>query len=113
MKYQIRYQHTSGDWIVEKGWNSSLPTITAKTSQTNLNERGLIADLTGTPFIEQAEANANLIAASPKLLAALKDMVHADEVISGEIGRKSDRAMIRIAAIDAAIAAIAEATGQE
>lgn len=111
---KTKAQHTSGDWIVEKGWNSSLPTITAKTSQTNLNERGLIADLTGTPFIEQAEANAHLMTASPKLLAALEGaIIPLERLIESSQGDVKKTVQERLRAARAAIAEALGTTNQE
>ena len=65
-------KHTPGPWVVEKGWNGDRPTITAKVSKTQvIDNRGLIADLEHTPFIEHAQANARLIAAAPAMYEAL------------------------------------------
>ena len=65
-------QFTPGPWVIEKGWNGDRPTITAKVSKTQvIDNRGLIADLEHTPFIEHAQANATLIAAAPTMYADL------------------------------------------
>ena len=65
-------QFTPGPWVIEKGWNGDRPTITAKVSKTQvIDNRGLIADLEHTPFIEHAQANATLIAAAPAMYAEL------------------------------------------
>ena len=66
-------QFTPGPWVIEKGWNGDRPTITAKVSKTQvIDNRGLIADLEHTPFIEHAQANATLIAAAPAMYEALQ-----------------------------------------
>ena len=66
-------QFTPGPWVIEKGWNGDRPTITAKVSKTQvIDNRGLIADLEHTPFIEHAQANATLIAAAPAMYEALE-----------------------------------------
>ena len=66
-------QFTPGPWVIEKGWNGDRPTITAKVSKTQvIDNRGLIADLEHTPFIEHAQANAALIAAAPAMYEALQ-----------------------------------------
>ena len=68
-----RAQFTPGPWVIEKGWNGDRPTITAKVSKTQvIDNRGLIADLEHTPFIEHAQANATLIAAAPAMYEALQ-----------------------------------------
>lgn len=54
-----------------------------------------------------------LVEAAPELLAALQAMLQADEAIRQDSIPKSDQAMLRIAALDAAYAAIAKATGQD
>ena len=67
-------QFTPGPWVIEKGWNGDRPTITAKVSKTQvIDNRGLIADLEHTPFIEHAQANATLIAAAPAMYDRHKD----------------------------------------
>ena len=67
-------QFTPGPWVMEKGWNGDRPTITAKVSKTQvIDNRGLIADLEHTPFIEHAQANATLIAAAPAMYDRHKD----------------------------------------
>lgn len=58
------------------------------------------------------ESNASLIAAAPDLVAALELMVRADEAIERGEGLPSDRAMLRIAALDAAAEALAKARGE-
>ena len=66
-------KHTPGPWVVEEGWNGPRPTITAKISQTQvIDYRGLVADLEKTAFAEQAQANAQLIAAAPAMYEALQ-----------------------------------------
>lgn len=50
-----------------------------------------------------------LAAAAPDLLEALEEMLQADDAICNNVGRKSDQAMQRIAAIDSANAAIKKA----
>ncbi len=65
-------KHTPGPWITEEGWRElGRITVSAATTKT-AKERGLIASTDGTPFREQEQANARLIAAAPELLAALK-----------------------------------------
>lgn len=66
----MKKTHTKGPWQVEKGWNGGGFTISSRTSKTR-NERGLIADTAHSAFREQEEANARIIAAAPKMLAAL------------------------------------------
>ena len=69
-------QFTPGPWVIEKGWNGDRPTITAKVSKTQvIDNRGLIADLEHTPFIEHAQANATLIAAAPAMYEALQALL--------------------------------------
>ena len=72
-------KHTPGPWVIEKGWNGDRPTITAKVSKTQvIDNRGLIADLEHTPFIEHAQANARLIAAAPAMYEALRMLIALD-----------------------------------
>ena len=58
------------------------------------------------------KTNGPLIAAAPELLDALEILLTADNAICENIGRKSDQAMQRIAAIDYARTVIVKAKGQ-
>jgi hypothetical protein len=65
--------HTPGPWAVEPSWGEpGRMTLSAPTTQTAHQERGLICSTDGTPFREQELANARLIAAAPDLLSALQ-----------------------------------------
>lgn len=101
-------KHTPGPW---KAFNCIGPR--------SLKNWHIQADeLKGRPVATIADigdgdaANAQLIAAAPELLEALEFMLEADTNICENIGRKSDQAMTRIAAIDQARVAIAKAKGQ-
>ena len=73
----------------------------------------VVCEIRGPHNAGNYRANATLIAAAPELLAALEYMLRADDAICNDAGTKSDQAMNRIAAIDAARAAIAKAKGIE
>jgi hypothetical protein len=95
----MKTKHTPGPWEV-KGTNP--PMIYAREG---LDIIAMI-DSMGEVTLEQEAANARLIAAAPKLLAALR-LVAID--YAGETPTGSDP---RSRAIRAASAAIAEATGE-
>lgn len=58
-----------------------------------------------------AVVNPPIVTAKAELVEAILGMLRADEMISEGIGSKSDQAMVRIAAIDAAKRAIERANG--
>lgn len=100
---ETKAKHTPGPWTTGPHYTNEAIYIQQPCETSNGG--WLVATVWG----EDKEANARLIAAAPELLAALEAMVKADEAICENRGRKSDQAMQRIAALDAAIAAIAKA----
>lgn len=102
-------KHTPGPWVIEKGWNGDRPTITAKVSKTQvIDNRGLIADLEHTPFIEHAQANARLIAAAPAMYEALR--VLTSEINLSTLNIRKDFSLINAHAC--AVKAILQAEGK-
>lgn len=75
-------------------------------------QTGTFAVAQCTGYKAEREANAALIAAAPELLEACKALFAADEAICENVGRKSDQAMNRIAALDMAQRAINKAEGR-
>lgn len=73
-KMNTQTKHTPGPWYVEKGWlEAGRISVTALVSKTSASvERGVVCSTDGTPFREQEEANAALIASAPSLLAELE-----------------------------------------
>jgi hypothetical protein len=109
-------KHTPGPWV----WAGNCPEysgdiahILAGTDDnaTVIAETVLLAHPNEDDGLDFAtsEANGRLLAAAPELLEALEFFLRADDVISRNVGRKSDQAMMRIAAIDQAKRAIAKA----
>lgn len=107
----MRHAHTPGPWMVEKGWQGQGYTITAPLSKTSVNgERGLVADTEHSPFLEQSQANARLIASAPDLLAALQDIVACAYFTGPHGGKAYAISDARMAAVKQAIC---KATGAE
>ena len=67
--------HTPGPWTVEDKWNPddhyAITALLGKTGRT----RGLVANFSHTPYLEQVKANATLIASAPDLLVALENII--------------------------------------
>lgn len=61
--------------------------------------------------VAHAVVNPPIMTAKAELIQAILGMLRADEMISEGIGSKSDQAMVRIAAIDAARRAVERAKG--
>lgn len=105
MKTSTSRMHTPGPWSVEtKGSKHFID-----------GDDGLTVgyiDRAGVRDRATIEANARLIAIAPELLDALRALIAADTAICENVGTKSDQAMQRIAALDAADRAIAKAEGQ-
>jgi hypothetical protein len=98
---------------LEKDKNIMTTWHATTTNKGSAHEQGLIIDDNGRNVaVSYDVANAELIATAPELLAALEYMLQADNDICENVGTKSDQAMSRIAAIDAARNAIARAKGQ-
>jgi len=92
-------QHTPGPWSTFKD---------AMLRHTVGTATGRICDMWGQQpafFTEEDEANARLIAASPALLVALRDLMDAE---GGEPGMTEDQKAAWLQAVDA----IAKATGE-
>ena len=78
--------HTPGPWTVEDKWNPddhyAITALLGKTGRT----RGLVANFSHTPYLEQVKANATLIASAPDLLVALEYVVQYAEKLEKSLG---------------------------
>lgn len=92
-----------------KNMNSNKPAFTTPEQAAQLTKEQLIHVLACAEscLLVESQRSAKLAATNAQLLAALKDMLQADQAICDNIGAKSDQAMNRIAAIDSARAALA------
>ena len=97
-------RHAEGPWEVENSKDG--PKVVMKEGIGRA-----IADCSVSEWtMEEANANAALIAAAPQLLDALRLLLQADDMRCENIGTKVDQAMTRISAIDYANRVIAQAT---
>lgn len=92
-------KHTPGEWVYEQISRGSRDGF--EISSGNFYKIAEVYDVNGSP---QNEANARLIAAAPKLLSMLKEMVEATEI---DLGADDFLALKR-----EAIAVIAKAEGK-
>jgi len=96
LKYKMTTQHTPGTWKVET-CDYALATPPRKelkisNSQCYLATLACDFDMPNNPYtvpLEQAQANARLIAAAPELLAALEDCAGVLESIDKQLRGKS------------------------
>ena len=85
----MKAKHTPGPW--------------KQNEDTGMNDSGVILDHIGTVIVtdiygrtdEEAEANANLIAAAPDLLAALEAAVKHISLIGTEVGNMLEAAIAK------------------
>ena len=105
-------KHTTGPWVILKGYDGTVEVSASRPYRINNISAGtpLICDVYQHSEFDgfSSQANANLIAAAPELLEALRGMVALEE----ENLRSSDDIDVCFE-LESARAAIAKATGCE